>query len=262
MNDQKNIQDELRSMNSSLPVNDGQQPYTVPAGYFDGLAAQILAKAKTQEASAADELQAISPLLAGLSKELPYSVPAGYFEKNADFLLPLVKEEETSPVLAAIGKKMPFAVPPNYFEEVPMQVMASLNRPKAKVVPFFTRTWARAAVAAAIGGIVLFGGYRLLTGNPSTEAPPVAIQSPADTAAGQLAQNKTGVATDLKNISAEEVEVFMQNLPVNPASVQRTAAAPAERQDMAKWLKDVPQEEIDAFLEALPTADETLPVID
>jgi hypothetical protein len=261
MNRQNNIQDELRSLNSSLPVDNSPTPFSVPEGYFDGLAAQLLAKAKAQDASAAAELLALSPLLAGISKKIPYTVPEGYFDET-EAVLSSIAKEEISPLLASIGKAMPYTVPQGYFEQLPAQIMATLTRPKAKLVPFFSRTWAKAAVAAAIGGIVFFGGYRLLNNSPETPEPLVTAQRPADTLNNQVAQNKAGLAPDMKNISTEEVEAFINNLPLNPAKVQRPSAAPAEKQEVAKWLKDVPQAEVDAFLEALPTADENLLVID
>lgn len=262
MHDQNNIQDELRSLNSSLPVKGGPNPFSVPEGYFEQLATEVLAKAQAQDTSAAEELQVLSPLLAGLSKKSPYTVPDGYFDENAAVLSSVVTDEEVSPVLAAIGKAMPYSVPQGYFEQLPQQMMATLTRPKAIVVPFLSRTWAKAAVAAAIGGIVFFGGYRLLNNNPEGGEPLITAQRPADTSTNQVAQNKAGLAPDMKNISAEEVEAFINNLPLNPAKVQRQSTQPAEKQEVAKWLKDVPQAEIDAFLEALPTADENLIVID
>src|SRR5690242_253919 len=110
MDNQNNIQDELRGLNSSLPVNNSQPPFSVPEGYFNGLAASILAKVKGQSSAAADELQELSPLLAGIPKTIPYTVPEGYFEQNMASLLFLVNEAE-SPVLAAIDKAMPYSVP-------------------------------------------------------------------------------------------------------------------------------------------------------
>ena len=75
MNNQNNIQDELRGLNSNLPAYNSQQnPFSVPEGYFDGLAAFVLAKIKGQNTSVADELKDISPFLANLSREclIPY----------------------------------------------------------------------------------------------------------------------------------------------------------------------------------------------
>jgi hypothetical protein len=262
MNDQNNIQDELKSLNSSLPVNNNPSPFSVPEGYFEGLAAEVLSKVKAQDASAAEELQALSPLLAGFPKKLPYSIPDGYFDETAAVLSSFTKEDEESPLLDAIGKNMPYTIPRGYFEQLPSQIMTTVSRPKAKLVPFLPRTWAKLAVAAAIGGIVFFGGYRLFNNSPEIPEPLATTKPATETSNSQVAQNKAGLTPDIKDISKEEVEAFVKTLPLNPAKVQPASFRPADKQEMAKWLKDVPQAEIDAFLEALPTADENLTVID
>lgn len=59
-----------------------QPPYTVPAGYFSGLSADVLSriKAATHENEIEKELLEIAPALASVSRTSPYRVPAGYFE--------------------------------------------------------------------------------------------------------------------------------------------------------------------------------------
>lgn len=57
-------------------------PYTVPAGYFDHFAENLLQK--IQMAGLEDpnsELSAISPLLASLDRKTPYQIPADYFNE-------------------------------------------------------------------------------------------------------------------------------------------------------------------------------------
>lgn len=261
MKSQDNITDELRSLSSSLPVDTRPTPFSVPEGYFEGLAHAILAKIKQPGASAASELEALSPLLASLPKKLPYSVPDSYFNDNAASF-PFLLEEEESPVLAAIGKTMPYTVPQGYFERVPEQVMAKVFRPKAKVVPFFSRTWAKAAVAALIGGVVFIGGYRLLNNRPEA-VPAATAQRPADTTENLVAGTTGGGVTQyIQNTSTEELDAFMKTVPVYPATLQSAALAPAEKTEVKEWLKDVPETDIEAFLAELPTADEELMVID
>jgi hypothetical protein len=260
MDNQNNIQDELRSMNSSLPVPDSPTPFSVPEGYFDGLAERILAHVKEQNVSAADELQALSPLLAGLSKNLPYTVPEGYFEENAA-LPPFFLNEEESPVLAAIGKALPYTVPQGYFETVPELVMAKLVRPKAKVVPFFSRTWTKVAVAATIAGIVFIGGYRLLNDKPE-RVPAATAQKSAGNPGNRMAGNGSNLLQYIQNFSTEELDEFMNTVPVNSSKMQRATLAPTEKREIKEWLKTVPEKDIDAFLSDLPTADENLMAID
>lgn len=261
MDNENNIQDELRNLDSGLPPSNSPHPFSVPEGYFDGLAASILAKVKAQEHSAAGELQELSPLLAGISRQMPYAVPQGYFEQNLAGLTAL-SGNESSVVLDAIGKDLPYSVPEGYFERLPDQILANLVRPKAKVVPFFPRTWARAAAAAAIFGVVLFGGYQLLNG-PDSE-PSIATTYPTpDTSDRLVARNENASVTQvIKNASTEEIDAFIQNVPYSPANLREGSTPPAAGTEVAELLKDVSASEIDAFLEQLPTADDDLMVID
>lgn len=76
----------IRSAEMLAPGFDAfskKDSYTVPAGYFDGLAGNILAKVKAStgtENEIANELAAIAPALARISRRTPYAVPAGYFD--------------------------------------------------------------------------------------------------------------------------------------------------------------------------------------
>ncbi|MDQ3277301.1 MAG: hypothetical protein M3Q06_03185 [Bacteroidota bacterium] len=261
MDNQDNIKDELRSLNSGLPSSENPNPFSVPEGYFSGLAASILAKVKGQENSVASELQELSPLLAGLSKEMPYAVPQGYFEQTLSDL-PALTSDQRSAVLDSIGKNLPYAVPEGYFDRLPQQIMANLVRPKAKLVPFFSRTWAKAAAAAAVIGVLIIGGIKLL--KPSGNEPSVATTSPIrDTADRLMAQNENAAVTKaIQSASTEEIDAFIRNVPFNPAKLQKDATPSAAQGEVEKLLKDVSASEIDAFLEQLPTADEDLTVID
>ena len=46
MSDRNTIQDELNELNSGLNPASGYNPYSVPEGYFEGLASAVLAKIK------------------------------------------------------------------------------------------------------------------------------------------------------------------------------------------------------------------------
>ena len=64
---------ELANLGSVLANHDPQNFYAVPAGYFEGLADQILNRIKALEANdAKDELSYLSPFLSKVSKEMPY----------------------------------------------------------------------------------------------------------------------------------------------------------------------------------------------
>lgn len=256
MTDQDNIQDELGRLNSGLPVNNSQGPFSVPGGYFDGLAASVLAKLKGQQLSVADELRELSPLLASLSREMPYRLPAGYFDENLS-ALSFVEGDKRSAVLETIGKELPYTVPQGYFDTVPPLVLAKLPKNEAKRVPLFAGNWMRVAVAAVITGIIFLGGYQYFNsaGDAQTAGQPV------DTSQNWLAKNEPRVVQDIKKASTNELDEFIRTVPVVPAR-QQAAAQPTEKATVKALLNDVTEKEIDAFLEQLPTAEDDLALID
>ncbi|HET7896201.1 MAG TPA: hypothetical protein VFL47_00980, partial [Flavisolibacter sp.] len=210
--------------------------------------------------SAADELRELSPLLAGLPKTLPYSVPEGYFDANLASL-PFVYGNEASALLGAIGKTMPYAVPQGYFENLPQQVLAHVATPKAKVVPLFARTWMRAAVAAAIGGVMFIGGYRLLNSNENEEAR--AGLSRPDTTRNMVAKTSPSVVQEIKTASTAELDAFIKSVPVNTEKTAKNdIVSPKKNGKVSKMLQNVSVKEIDAFLDQLPSGEEDLALID
>lgn len=258
MTDQNNIQDELRDLNSSLPANSGEGPFSVPQGYFDGLAASVLAKVKGQSSAVAEELQALSPFLASLPKTTPYSLPQNYFDQNIS-ALPFLFSEVESPLVAAIGKKMPYTVPGNYFETLPQRVLAEATRHKAKVVPLFARRWMRVAVAAVVGGIIFAGAYRYWY---QPNAGQVATQQPANSSQNQTAKTETSVLQDIKNASTTELQEFIKELPFGQTAEPQKASHQVKRNDVDDLLKGVSKKDIENFLEQLPVADDELTSID
>jgi hypothetical protein len=124
MSTRNTIQDELNELNSGLNPPSDNSPYSVPEGYFEGLASSVLAKIKREmPISATEEIAQLSPMLAGISKKLPYSVPENYFQSNIDGLGALTSETEDSLVLSFIEKEMPYEVPVGYFASVSDQVL-------------------------------------------------------------------------------------------------------------------------------------------
>jgi len=261
MDNQQNIQDDPLGLNGGLPAPNNP-PFSVPEGYFEGFAASVLAKVKGQTASAADELRELSPLLAGLPRELPYTVPAGYFEQTIAGL-PSVFSDETSVILEAADKAMPYVVPQGYFENLAGQVLTKVAPRQAKVVPFFARTWMRAAVAAVIGGVMFIGGYRLLNSTENEEAT-ASTSQPADTTQRMVAKTRlSSVAQDIKKASTAELDAFIKSVPLEVAKTPKTkTASSTEHGEVKELLQNVSVKEMDAFLEQLPTGDDELAVID
>ncbi|MGZ8558174.1 MAG: hypothetical protein ACXWWC_07575 [Chitinophagaceae bacterium] len=123
----ENILQELQELKSSLAGAGFQNTYQAPAGYFDGLADEMLKRVRALESTtAAEELINLSPLLSSVSKQLPYSVPAGYFEgleKKLEQSISNTRDQTTqeelehlSPLLNELKKKNTYTIPAGYFE--------------------------------------------------------------------------------------------------------------------------------------------------
>lgn len=174
MTQRDNILQELKELDSRLADVALQNIYTVPAGYFDNLAEQVVARIKAMKANnAADELNALSPQLLGkLSREMPYSIPKDYFETLPDNVLKTIhtaglsaKDElaAISPLLSSLKKENPYKIPKGYFESLPPTTQKEKIRSSAKVVSLFSRTWFRYAAAAVVTGIIILGSLSLFT---------------------------------------------------------------------------------------------------
>ena len=130
MTQKNNILQELNELNSSLATINAQNVYTVPVGYFDGLATQVLNRIKAMEAlTVAEELGYLSPLLNNISKQMPYIIPSGYFESLEKNNYQIAKEETENSfsLLSGIKKEMPYSVPQGYFDGLAEKAMQSIR---------------------------------------------------------------------------------------------------------------------------------------
>lgn len=172
MTQKDNILQELADLNSDLLLHQ-QNPYTIPAGYFDGLSAQVLIRIKAMEAdNSAVELNSLSPFLSAVSRQMPYSIPAGYFDLIAKRSVHVVDDnkaglsvteelETISPLLSGLKKQMPYSVPAGYFETLNQQ---GKTKSTGKIIALSGRNWFRYAAAAVITGIIAIAGF-LIVGN-------------------------------------------------------------------------------------------------
>ena len=240
MNRRDNILNELKELNSSLPVETGFNPYTVPSGYFEGLADTVLAKIKGEETfSASEEIAQLSPLLAGLSRKMPYDVPAGFFD--VPNLSSITGEEKLPEVLARLDKTMPFEVPAGYFETLPEILLGRVAKPQARVVSMHSR-WMRMAAAAVIAGVIAVFGFVYSNSKPAA----VSVDSPE------------WVAKQLKDVETKELEQFIEQTDISIAQNKPKQKATNNAEDAESLLKDVSNEELKSFLEEVPVEDEEL----
>lgn len=233
MTQKDNILEELKELNSNL-INLQQNVYAVPAGYFDGLAEQVLGRIKALEA--AENVH--STYLDSFSKEIPYSVPAGYFENLAENMLQKIREgndhqtaqEEIatlSPLLSGLKKQMPYTVPAGYFETLSEKIIADENRPAAKVISFNSRIWIRYAAAAVVTGIIVLAGF-LFFGNNGTDEPGSKIMAK--------------ISRDVKKMNAEEqddlIDFIDAGMNGKETAQEKNTNKSAEIQDLLKGVSD------------------------
>ncbi len=95
-------------------VIDSKKNFTVPDGYFESLAGNILNKIHALENDVTAELIEISPLLAGIENKETYTVPDGYFHR-----LSFVEQKETATIIS-INK------PRSFFRYVAAAVITGL----------------------------------------------------------------------------------------------------------------------------------------
>lgn len=183
MTEKDNILLELKELNSSLANLSRQSVYSVPEGYFEGLATQIMSSIKALEATTAnEELGHLSTTLNSSTKQTPYTVPTGYFDSLADNILKAVREsndyqtakeelETLSPLLSGLKKEMPYSVPAGYFENLTEHIVTKENKPETKVIALASRKWFRYAAAAVVTGLVVLSGFLFFGKNDSAAEP-------------------------------------------------------------------------------------------
>jgi hypothetical protein len=218
---QNNLQDEMGGKETNLP--ETQTPYTVPDGYFDGLAQSILSKIKDNNTvSAEDETNAISPLVASISRNMPYSVPENYFTSLSENLPILINEDEESALLKYIDRANPFEVPVGYFENLPNQILNKVsNRNKtAKVIPMKPHKWGKLAVAASIAVIAISGVFYFSGKNTSKD--PIA---------------------QIKTASNKELNDFLNTTDINLSN-----SPTANTGEVRQLFQDVPDNELNNFV--------------
>ena len=240
-----NILEELKALDSSLAGNVVEAPFEVPAGYFDSLPSQVLAKIKSLSQSSNEELAGISPLLAAMPKDMPYAVPYGYFESVDISLASIItnhqsaKEEveNLSPLLGGLKKEMPFAVPEGYCESI----QPKIRRQAASVIHLTPSKWLRYAVAAVFIGII--ATTVVLIRNSEKLDP--------DTNSYSWVEKK------MKKVSTDEIENFVE-LSNEVLPQNEIVANNSKSNEVKELIKDIPVNEIEAFLTDIPQEENNL----
>jgi hypothetical protein len=234
-----NILTELKELKSSLVTAENMNVYSVPAFYFENLAAIVLNRIKTSNLSAMDEIRIASSQIASISRQTPYTVPDGYFENLPAALLHKIHGKEQSadeelaslsPLLAGMKKAMPYEVPRGYFEQVTIPVSKKETNSAARVISFTKRPVFRYAAAAMVTGLIALSGILFFNKKSGSDKP--------------IAQ----VVDMLKNIPELQQDTLIEKF-IDPGLNQSTAATSHKggKDEIKELLKGIPDDELKDF---------------
>jgi hypothetical protein len=246
MTPKNNIAQELRDLESSLADLSAQNTYSVPEGYFEGLAGRVLSRIRAMEAAtAAEELGHLSPLLSQLPKTMPYTVPAGYFEEMESTLVSVAMygEQEASEelrnishLLSGLKKEMPYSVPAGYFDTINTPV-AETHQPAKVVSMGGSRKWFRYAAAAVVTGVVALLSILYISQDNTGKT--------EGTAAAKFEKN---ILKEIRKTSDTVLTEFVKQFDEAGLSTEETAATDTEK-EIKELLKDIPENELKQFLD-------------
>ena len=231
---------ELADLGSGLKDHNPQNIYTVPVGFFEGLADQILNRIKAIDATnAKDELKYLSPLLSNVSKEMPYSVPAGFFQNLSEDVLKNISEHEDyqtseeeieslSPLLSSLKNKKTYLAPAGYFEKLETKI----EKKETKVISISRRRWYRLAIAAVVIGIVVIGGLLFIKSGQV---------NPVDNPHAWIEKN-------VKKVDQAKIDEFVSLANDDSSDKVDNESDAAKKAEIKELMKDVSEKEIEEFL--------------
>jgi hypothetical protein len=240
MNKPNTILTELQDISPTVANLGAPQVYSVPNGYFEGLAASILQHVRAEA-------------LLSTATSATYTAPAGYFDQLPNAILQKVKADAIStellaiaPTLAGIGRQNVYEVPQGYFEQFGVTVTAE---PAAKVVKMtVVRRWVSYAAAAVIGGIALTGIVLMLQ-NSSDSKPTVAEVEQA---------RQTNVPQAVNSIPEEAITAFLATHSNTADITDNEAINTQEAIDIDLFIETATDEEIRNYLNENEVADENI----
>ena len=247
MTQRDTILHELLELKSTLADAGFQNIYQAPAGYFEGLADEILKRVKALEsATAKEELANLSPLLSTISKEMPHSFPAGYFDTLGKKLEQTISTntdqtareelENLSPLLGGLKKRKTYTVPEGYFENLQPSMGLENSGSPTKVIPITRYKWFRYAAAAVVIGFVATMGFLVLNKKENIDPE---------------SKSYAWVKKNLKKVSTDEINEFVELANEGTTDVVKIDA----KDEITNLLKDVSDKEIQDFLNDTQSAE-------
>jgi hypothetical protein len=222
---------ELSDLGSSLADTIPQNIYSVPEGYFDGFANEVLSLIKAHESLA---------WLSALPKTNPYQLPSGYFEgleegimntirNHPDYQTSIEELHSISPLLSSLSKRPVYAVPEGYFEN--LNVAGEQGKTHSKVVSIISRKWFKYAAAAIVISAISLTGLFVYKHNHT------------DAAGKTLAKFEK----DVKKIDNVKKTDSLIDLVDDGLNEKELASNVAKTDDVQKLLQDVSIDELKDF---------------
>lgn len=161
MENRNEILNELKEISPLLAGLEKENLYTVPEGYFEGVAGNLLQVVQDENAG----------LLKHISRQQQGAVPEGYFDNLAAGILEKIKaQQEEYPVLAGISKENVYTVPAGYFDGLGSTILSKVQEPQGKLVQMGGKgnSWFKYAAAAVFTGMIALGVYKFTGSSNST----------------------------------------------------------------------------------------------
>ncbi len=228
------------------PIPPTQSPaFQVPDGYFDGLAAQVLARIKAGASTAnvgQDKVSSVEdelpPIFNRISRITPYQVPEGYWK-------------ELSPLLAVARDKAAYAVPEGYFAALAGQILEKAGEPVgAKVIP----------MERASTGKVLKGNWWKYSSVASIAACLLLIFSWPQVENKASEGNVTAmISQGLQKVPDQEMQTYLEDqqhsLLADPLD-NSTATLDMNEGEVKSFLGDVSDNDLQQYMEEHEKADD------
>jgi hypothetical protein len=230
---EKNVEiiNEMQQISRVVAAIGNANVYTSPAGYFDNLSEDVLAKVQTNVNLPAAPLPLSQPparYFDDLAGNILFKIKAGAAEHNEV----TVELGKIAPLLNTINKTNVYSVPDNYFSDLHFSIPVEKQAAKVVSFPSGTFNWLKYAVAAVTAGIIATAAYFFIDNR---------TENRMETAANNITQKISALSdkeiTDYLNNETAEADIT----PVNYKMFNSTA-------DIESYLQNISTEEIKSYL--------------
>jgi hypothetical protein len=238
MENRNDILTELQLISPLVAGLEPVNPFTVPAGYFDALPGNILAKIRG---------------VATASAEI-YQVPAGYFEDLAENILLKIKAashetrdelNEVAPLLNTISRGEVFSIPAGYFEQANLAETVRNAKRDVKVVRMRkANRWMQYMAAAMMAGILVTGAFLFTDTNPDLS---------------NEKNERLDISSELNKVSEADLVTYVNN-PEHAAAAPATTqlASEDELAEVKHHIKQVSDDELNQYMKENGEAFDTI----